>query len=262
MSPLNERAIGAASTLAWAVVLAIVLIAIAKFALLPAQQSFTGLTLILALFLVPLGALSIVPRLASYLSLTIVVFCSLWSITNVISYNVLAFYNSALPVLLGGCASIVALYIIPPIPLRVRVANLLAATLAELWRYLTRPQPASRTTWEARMYRRLAAMPAGAEPVEGGRLVAALTVGCRVLQLRRLAAGTRMSGDLQGCFHDVARGLLSHAFSGFAAIDRMLAVSPLPAGAAATMQARAALQGLVEALDAHPVYFGRLGEIR
>ena len=262
MSPQNERAVGAASAFAWAMVLATVLAAVAKFALLPAQQTFAGLALILALVMVPLGALSTIPRLAPYLILAVVNFGPLMSITNVTSYDVLAFYNSALPILLGVCAAAAALYVIPPVPPRVRAANLLFATLVELRRHLTAPRPANRASWDARVYRRLAAMPDEAEPTERGRLVAALAVGREVLQLRRLAAGTPMSQELQGCFLDVAEGRLPLAFSGFSAIDRWLAAAPLPSGATATMQARAALQALAEALDAHPVYFRRLDAMR
>ncbi len=262
MSPQNERAVGAAGAFAWAMVLATVVAATTNFALLPAQQSFAGLALILALVMVPFGALSTIPRLAPYLVLAVANFCPLMALTNVINYDTLAFYNSALPILLGVCAAAVALYVIPPVPPRVRAANLLFATLVELRRHLTGPRPIDRASWDARLYRRLAAMPDGAEPAERGRLVAALTVGQEVLQLRRLAAGTFVSRELQYCFLDVAEGQLPRAFSGFSAIDRWLAVAPLPSGPAATMRARAALQALEEALDAHPVYFGRLGAMR
>ena len=262
MSPQNEGAVAAASAFAWAMVLTTVLAAIAKFALMPTQQSFAGLTVILALFLVPLGALSTIPRLAPYLVLAVVNFSPLMSITNVTSYNVLTFYNNALPILLGVCAAASALYIIPPVPPKVRAANLLFTTLVELRLQLTALRPANPASWDARVYQRLAAMPDEAEPAERERLVAALTVGREAFQLRRLVAGTPMSRELQGCFRDVAEGQLPSALSGLSAIDRWLAKAPLPSGAAATMRARAALQAFAEALDAHPVYFGRLGAVR
>ncbi len=262
MSPQNEKAAAAAGAFAWAMVLAVALAAVVKFALLPAQQGFAGFVAILALVLVPLGALSTVPRLAPYLVLAVANFGALMGITNVTDYDVLAFYNSALPSLLGVCAAAVALSLIPPVPPKIRAANLLAATLAELRNHLTRPGPIGMAVWEARLYGRLAAMPAGAAPIDRGRLVAALTIGREVLQLRSLATGTSVSGDLQDCFQDVARGLLAEAFSGLSTIDRRLVRAPLPAGAVATMRARAALQSLAEALDSHPVFFGRLGVAR
>ena len=199
---------------------------------------------------------------ARYLVLAVTNFSPLISITNVINYDVLAFYNGALPIVLGTCAAALALYVIPPVPPKTRSANLLFATLAELRRHLIKPRPTTNAIWEARTYRRLAAMPAGAQPIERGRLLAALTAGRQVIQLRRLTTGTPVSGELQGCFDDVADGLLPHAVAGFSAIDLRLAATPLPAGATATLRARAALQVLAEALDDHPGYFGRLGSLR
>ncbi|RYB07203.1 FUSC family protein [Lichenibacterium ramalinae] len=194
LAPQQEHAPRAALGFGIGTVLTAVLAGIVNFAVLPNHEGFLALALILSAVLVPLAMLSTVPALAPYLVAATMNFVPLVGPTNEISFNTLSFYNSALGIV-GGClAGALALVLIPPVPQGLRAERLVDLTLREMRRIAAGRATPTPAAWQHRVYARLIALPPGVDPVHGSRLVAALSIGLQVLELRRLAdAGP--SGD-------------------------------------------------------------------
>ena len=194
LAPQQENAPRAALGFGIGTILAAVVAAVVNFALLPNHEGFVALALILSAVLVPLAALSTVPALAPFLVAATMNFVPLVGPTNEISFNTLGFYNSALGIC-GGClAGALALVLIPPVPPPIRADRLLEITLREMRRMAAGRSTPTPGAWQHRVYARLIAMPPGVDPVYGSRLVAALSIGLQMLELRSLA-GEGPRGD-------------------------------------------------------------------
>ena len=256
LSPQNEKAAGAATSFAAGVGLVALWAGVAKFALLPGQQTFVGLAGVLGMTLIPLGALATVPRLALIFGPAATNFMPLLAPTNIISYDTQAFYNSALSIVAGVSIAALAVRLIPPVPAAVRARNLLNAALAELRVLATRPKIMSRYAWQVRTFRRFAAMPNAAEPLQRAWLLATLTVGSDVILLRHLS--DRSAGSwplLQACLHDFAAGRIDAAVRGLASLDRDLAAGASGPQSSTQLRARSISTTLRETLQMHQRYF-------
>ncbi len=162
------------------------LAAVVDFAWLPNHEGFLALAFILGAVLVPLMALSTVPAFAPYLVAASMNFVPLVGPTNQITFDTLAFYNSALGIV-GGCAAgALALVVIPPVPRAVRADRLVELTLRDLRRMAAGRRAPTPAAWQALVHARLVAMPEGVDLVHGSRLVSALSLGLQVLRLRSL----------------------------------------------------------------------------
>jgi hypothetical protein len=127
----------------------------------------------------------------------------------------------------------------------------LAHTLRDLRRLAVGAIPDSPNDWEQRMYARLALLPDQAEPVERSWLVAALSVGGKIIQLRQLYRELGPSSDLGGALEAVARGNSTAATTKFAAVDAALISRP----GEATLRARGLILAVCDALSQHAGYF-------
>ncbi len=258
ISPKNELAASDATLAVIGVCVAALLAAVAKFALLPQQDSFAGLCLVLSLILIPFGALSAVPRLAPVFTRMTVNVLPFTALTNVISYDQTAFYNQMLGIVVGCVFAAIALQLIPPAPQRLRASRLLTATRDELRALAASLRAPSRSAWEARIYNRLAALPEAAEPVQAGNLVAALSVGTEIIRLRRSAEQFGLENDAQRFLTKMARGDLLGANAALSELDRDLASIPgQTPGGSARLKSRANILALAEALDTHTAYLMR-----
>ncbi len=255
LSPQQERAYRSALYFALGTVLGAIPPGITKFVLLPGHESFAGLAAMLALNLIPLGALSTLPRLAPLLTPTLFNFMPILAPTNVIQYNPDTFYNTVLGMVVGGVASVAAMRLIPPVPADMRARRLLAATLAETRDLVTRRRLPSRERWEARIYRRLAAMPEQAEPIQRARLVAALAVGSCIILLRHVAEPLGISLQLRISLEDLAEGRHAEIIRDLQKLDEDLAAQAPGEDGGARLRARAAVHALADALEAHSAYF-------
>ncbi len=256
LSPQNEKAAGAATSFAVGVGLVALWAGVAKFALLPGQQTFLGLAGVLGLTLVPLGALATVPRFALVFGPVATNFIPLLTPTNVISYDTQAFYNTALSIVAGVAVAALAMRLIPPVPAATRARNLLNAALAELRALAIRPKIMSRDAWQARTFRRFAAMPDSAEPLQRARLLAALGAGSDIILLRHLSG--RSAGSLprlEACLRAVAAGRIDAAVQGLASLDGDLAKTAGGPGSRTHLRARSVCTTLSETLQAHGSYF-------
>ena len=106
------------------------------------------------------------------------------------------------------------------------------------------------------MYGRLAALPDQAEPLQRAQLLAALSVGSEIVQLRHLAAHGGAAAELDAALAALAQGDSAIAIARLRELDRQLASGP-DAGAdeATALRVRARILVISEALSAHASYF-------
>lgn len=256
LSPQNEKAAGAATSFAVGVGLVALWAGVAKFALLPGQQTFLGLAGVLGMTLVPLGALATLPRLALMFGSAATNFMPLLAPTNIISYDTEAFYNSALSIVAGVAVAALAMRLIPPVPAATRTRNLLNAALAELRALADGRRIMAPKVWRARTFRRFAAMPDAAEPLQRAWLLAALTAGSDIIVLRRL--GDRSAGSLprlEACLQAIAEGRVDAAVRALANLESGLVEAADPLRRRSRLRARSASTTLRETLQAHERYF-------
>ena len=163
-------------------VFAAVCAAIAAFALLPQVETFVGFSMVMGLFLIPLGALMAQPWQTAMFTALAANFVPLLAPTNLMTYNTLQFYNTALSIVVGGGVAALSYRLLPPLSPSFRTGRLLAFTLRDLRRLAIGAQRV-REDWEGRMYSRLAVLPDQAEPLQRAQLVAALSVGTEIIHL-------------------------------------------------------------------------------
>jgi uncharacterized membrane protein YccC len=257
-SPKQEQGYAMAANLVVAVVLAAVLGAVCKFAVLPPLDTFPELCLALALFLVPICSLAVIPRFTPVFGRLGMFILAFIAPSNPMSYDTSAFYNQTLSMLVGFFVGAIALCLIPPVPSTVRTQRLLTATLNDLRTLAASRTPPSRTAWEARIHNRLLALPQAAEPVDRARLTAALAVGTAIIRLKLVADRFGLRWEIVPFLAAVARGDEPAAAVALAAFDRALAVLPPDRpGARIRLRARSGMQVVAEALEAHADYFSR-----
>src|SRR5262249_30041769 len=146
----------------------------------------------LGLFLIPAGfAMARSRQVAAVAIFTTIssAFLPLLAPTNGVTYDTAQFLNSALAAILGGGIGELAVGLFPHMLTSVRARRLLALTLRDLRRIAAARWLPTFEGWERRMFARLAALPDQSEPLQRGRLLAALSVGTEILQLRDLGAG-------------------------------------------------------------------------
>jgi hypothetical protein len=149
-----------------------------------------------------------------------------------------------------------AMVLVPPPSAALRVRRFLSLTLRDLRRLAAGRILLTIDDWEARVYSRLTALPPSAEPLQLAWLVAALSVGTEIIQLRRIARRLELRPDIDAAFMALAQGDSTGATQRLAHIDRLLAAMPGAAvGAALALRARGRILSITEALTQHPAYF-------
>src|SRR5262249_46083930 len=131
---------------------------------------------------------------------------SLAAPTNQMSYDTQQFYNSALALLVGCAATAASFRLLPPVPPAVRVRRLLDFALRDLRRAAVDPVLSSPGDWDRRMSARFLALPDQAEPLQRARLLAALSVGSEVIQLRSVACYLGAEAEINASLQALARG--------------------------------------------------------
>ena len=105
--------------------------------------------------------------------------------------------------------------------------------------------------WDGRMYGRLAALPDQAEPLQRSRLLAALSVGTAIIQLRHMAPHLGAAAELDAPFAALARGKSAIAIPQLRQLDYRLAGSDTGPETAIALGARSRLLVISEALAVH-----------
>jgi uncharacterized membrane protein YccC len=176
--------------------------------------------------------------------------------TNQMSYDPGQFYNSALAIAAGCGIAPLAFSLLPPLSPALRVRRLLSLTLRDMRRHAIALPPARLEEWEGLMYARLAALPDQAEPLQRAQLLAALSVGSEIIQLRHLAARVGPVAELDAALAAFAQGNSAIAIVRLRQLDHRLASAPdSGADEATALRARARILVICEALSKHTSYF-------
>jgi len=223
---------------------------------LPRVETFAGFVIVLGLYLVPTGALMAQPSRAAFFAPMAGSFLPLLRPANLMIYNDLQFYNTALAVVLGCGIGALSFRLLPPLSPQFRSRRLLDLTLRDLRLMATDPTDKSNEDWKDRIYCRLMALPDKAEPLQRAQLLAALTVGMEMIDLCQLAARLGLLSELKLAFEDLGRGNSVTALSRFTQLDQRLSAMGdrsdllLLAG-----RARSQILAISDALVQHREYF-------
>jgi uncharacterized membrane protein YccC len=224
--------------------------AIVLFAGLPTVDSFVGFAIVLGLFLIPASAMIAQPwNTALFVPIT-ANFIPILGPANLMSYNTIQFYNTALGIVVGCAAGAMSFRLIPPLSPLLRSQRLLSLSLHDLRRLAIAPDPRFRS-WEARLYSRIAALPDSSEPRQRAVLITALTVGISIVSLRQAAPRLDFGGELDAALRHFSSGDCSATIVLLEAADRRLAGDD----DLTVMRARGQLLAIREALSDHRVYF-------
>jgi uncharacterized membrane protein YccC len=233
--------------------LAVCFAAVLLFAILPNLETFAGLSIAVGAYLVPIGVV-MTRSWGAALSFPMVAnFFAFLQPANQISYDQGSFYNSAAAIV-GGCAlAAIAFRIIPSLSPAFRTRRLLQLTLRDL-RRLARGKGLH--DWEDNIRGRLLIMPEQATPLQRAQLLAALSAGSEILQLRQITSWLRLSADLDPAVEAVAAGKCENATAHLSRLDAALAVADGVEEVRQTcLRARGSILVLSEVLTQHATYF-------
>jgi uncharacterized membrane protein YccC len=237
--------------------LAAVSAAIVEFAVLPRFQTFAGLSLIMGLYLVPVGALMAKPPWQTVMFIPMVAnFVPLLAPANPMIYDTAQFYNLAMAIVGGVSAAALSFRLLPPLSPAYRTRRLLRLSLRDLRRLATHPDRWSRDDWEGRVYGRLFVMPNEATPLQRAQLMAALTIGADIIELRLTALHLGLGSELDPVLKALAEGKSATATAGLSGLDRHLAsLSQSDPEILAALQARGQILAIGDTLIQHRSYF-------
>jgi uncharacterized membrane protein YccC len=255
-APRADQAYKVAMSFMMGTALAAVLAAIVAFAVLPRFETFTGFSAVMGVYLVPVGALMAQPWQAAMFAPMVANFVPMLAPANEMSYNTLQFYNSTLAIVAGCGAAALSFRLLPPLSPALRTRRLLALSLRDLRRVATGPIPRTPDDWEGRMYSRLSAMPDEAEPLQRGQLIAALSAGAEIIQLRQMAPRLGLAAELEVALEAFAQGNSAIAVARLGQLEGRLASHPGTWRETATaLRARGHILAISDALAEHCSYF-------
>jgi uncharacterized membrane protein YccC len=227
-----------------------------KFAVLPAFETFPTFCAAMGLFLVPVGFATAQSWQPAVLGMFGFNFVALLAPTNLMSYDTPQFYNTALGILAGCAVAPLAFRLLPPMSSALRARRLLALTLSDLRRLATAPLPPTLAKWEGRMYGRLVSLPDQAEPLQRAQMLAALSVGTQIIQLRHIAPGLGTSAELDTTLEAFAQGNSAIAVARLRELERRLARdADAEPEAVIVLRMRAFIRIISETLSEHRSYF-------
>jgi uncharacterized membrane protein YccC len=257
-APLAEQAYSAAIVFAAGAVLDLALAAIVAFAVLPALgiERFAAFSLVLAVCLVPLGALLAQARqpwqVGLFAGMT-ALFIPILQPDNPMTYDPQTFYNTSTVIVCGTGLAALSFRLLPPLSPAFRTRRLLALTLRDLRRLaMGRRQ----NDWEGLVQSRLSAMPDQAMPLQLAQMLAALSAGSEIIQLRHLARPLGLWPQLGTAFAALTRGHSAQAIALLSRLEDGLAARGADGpDTEAVLRARSSILVLSEVLATHAAYF-------
>jgi uncharacterized membrane protein YccC len=257
LAPRADQAYAAGIAFMAGTLLNVVLTAVIAFAVLPGSETFAAFSLVIGVCLVPIGALlaqARQPWQTGMLTAMTMTFVPLLAPTNQMSYDTVQFYNGTLAILAGTGAALLSFRLLPPLSPAYRTRRLLALTLRDLRRLAT---GRAYSDWGGHIGGRLVTMPDAATPLQRAQLLAALSVGSEITQLRDSARRLGLGADLDPALGAVAQGNSTTAIAHLARLDEALAARADngPAAQTAALRARANILALSEGLTQHAAYF-------
>ena len=251
LAPRADQAYAAAIGFMVGTALGVPAAAIIAFAVLPNLETFAAFSFALALVLVPVGAGMAQPWQTVVFMAMGANFVPILGPANLENYDTRQFYNAALAIVAGLVAAALSFRLIPPLSPAFRTRRLLALSLRDLRRLATDPIPRTPDDWEGRMYGRLSALPDAAEPVHRSQMLAALSVGTAIIQLRRIARRMDLGPELDAVLAALARGEIALATARLDRLDEALAARP----GTAALRARGSILAMTQVLTQHAAYF-------
>jgi uncharacterized membrane protein YccC len=257
LSPRGDLAFAGALAFMAGTVATIICAATIEFAVLPSLETFPAFCLAIGLYYVPVGYLMArtrKPAAMAVLTALAVSFMPILAPTNPMSYDTAQFYNVALAIFVGSGIATLSFQLLPPLPPKVRTRRLLTIALRDL-RHLAMGR-LSLQAWDERMFGSLVALPDQAEPLQRAQLLAALSVGSELMQLRPICSMLGLDPEFESVLVAVVDGNSATALESLAYLDGQLVPlahrdrAPYP-----TLRARAKVLLLSEALAQHSEYF-------
>jgi uncharacterized membrane protein YccC len=252
LAPRADQAYAAAMGFTIGTSLTAVFAGIVAFALLPNRETFPAFSLAIGLVLVPAGAGMAQPwQTIMFMAMT-ANFVPILQPANQQTYDTLTFYNTASAILIGAGAGAYSFRLIAPLSPAFRTRRLLALTLRDLRRLARVRIWREPEDWQDHMYGRLLALPDAAESLPSAQILAAISVGTAIIQLRRTARALDLKSELDSALEALRRGNIALTT---ARLDRLDGTLAARSGAAA-LQARARVLAMSEVLTQHAAYFG------
>jgi uncharacterized membrane protein YccC len=175
--------------------------------------------------------------------------------TNPMSYDTMQFYNIAMSVVVGCIVAPLTFCLLPPLSPALRVRRLLSFAWRDLRRLAVEPVLSAPEDWRQRMYSRLAALPDQAEPIQRGRLLATLSVGSAIIELRRSARQIGAAAELASAWQAIAQGHSAAAVARLRQLEHRLAIASDEMDMTVVLGARSRMVVVAEALAEHGSYF-------
>jgi uncharacterized membrane protein YccC len=219
-------------------------------------ETFAAFSLVIGLCLVPIGALLAQAQqpwqIGMFTGMTMT-FMPLLAPTNRMVYNTVQYYNVTVAIVAGTGVALLSFRLLPPLSPAYRTRRLLALTLRDLRRLA-----AGRTyrDWFGHIGGRLVTIPDAATPLQRAQLLAALSVGEEIIQLRDIAHRFGLNADLDPALAAVAQGDSANATAQLAQFDAALAAQSATGPKMQTvLRARGSILVISETLARHASYF-------
>jgi uncharacterized membrane protein YccC len=248
-APRADQAYASARGFVAGAFIAAVAAAVVAFAVLPNLDTFAAFSLAIGLWLVPAGAVAHQWPKVAFIYMA-AYFVPVLAPVNQMSYDTVAFYNTAMAIVSGAGAAALSFCLIPPLSPSFRTHRLLALTLRDL-RHLAMER--TFTDWAGHIHGRLSAMPAQATPLQRAQVLAALSLGTEITRLRPIARSLGLGPDLEGALAAVAEGRSIIAIARLKLLDEALA--GLGTTETAALRGRGSILVVSEVLTKHPEYF-------
>jgi hypothetical protein len=168
-------------------------------------------------------------------------------------YDTVQFYNGTLAIVAGTAVALLSFRLLPPLAPAYRTRRLLALTLRDLRRLAT-----GRTyrDWFGHIGGRLVTIPDAATPLQRAQLLAALSVGSEIIQLRDSARRFSLDAELGPVLAAVAQGDTASATAHLARLDAAFAARPATGPEMQpVLRARGSILVISEILARHSSYF-------
>jgi uncharacterized membrane protein YccC len=255
-SPSDAQAYSQARAFTLGVVLASVVAAIVRFAVLPGMETFAGLSLVIGCVLVPSSILSTQAWQTSVFKSMTVFFCILLAPANLMTFDTVEFYNTALASIVGMAMAAIGFLLLPPLSPAARVRRMLRMTLRDLRRVASGESRWRIVDWEGRVYRRLSQMPSEVDARQLARFVAMLSMGTTMIRFRRVAPRFGLEAEAGVAFAAVARRDSRSARSHLALMDSTLEQGTIcGTQISVALRARARVRAMLHTLANYGDYF-------
>ena len=257
-SPRAEQAYASVADYAAGTAIAAILAVSLNLLVFPALHGgFIWQSWVLALVLIPCGALS--ARRWHNLAFSAVVtnLVPILALENDPVYEGTTVVNTALAITAGTVVAMLFVRLIPPLSPGERVRRLLALTLSDLRRLVTRRRVYRRDEWLAVVAARLTVMPERATVDEQTRLLAALSTGeaANTLLGSRGHLSSWARDELDRAFESLAQGNVTTAGVELRRFGAGLFPGPPAAPSLPQRQAAVAATLVADSLERHPEYF-------